>query len=40
MSLVFSEMQIEITMKLYCISTRWAKVNKRSLSTLCENVEK
>lgn len=38
---VFSEMQIEITMKLYFISTRLAKVKKKkSLATICENVEK
>lgn len=39
-SLVFSEMQIEITMRLHFIFTRLAKVNKSSLPDICENVEK
>lgn len=40
--LVFSEMQIEITMKLYFISTKLAKVKKKkkSLATICEKAEK
>lgn len=39
-SLVFSEMQIEITVRLHFIFTRLAKVNKSSLPNICENVEK